>query len=225
MTSFRCLVAAAAAGGLLAATPARAGFINTLPATSNLGPWGAVGVSPFPTFGQTFVPRSPDLSVLTGITFNAQNVTGPVDYFAAVYRWNGTNIVGDALFDSGTRTLTGVGNVFSTIAVPSVGLTPNVSHIVLFSTIGRGGSNGNVFFGTVANSAYADGAFKYSSATSFNNLRSPNGWGESDADMALRLDFANVSAVPAPPAVALALAGAASCGGLGWVRRRWANAG
>ena len=154
---------AAFAALVLAAHPASAQTINTIPDQNNTV--GIFGVPNTATYGQTIV--SPTTGTLLDFTFNVDNYsTSTIMADAEVYAWNGTGATGPALFQSSPFSIVPSGSSYTLYtATPNVSVTAGSQYVLLFTTSGLQAtqlpSSAYANFGLVAPNTYNDGQFVY----------------------------------------------------------------
>jgi hypothetical protein len=189
--------------------------------TGPASPWGTPDSGATPTYGQLFADPAGN-PFLQSMTFEVSNSgTTAIPFQAYVYQWNGTAIMGNALFTSSPRSIAPSGGAFSQVTVstgpPGVLLTPGTQYVAFFSTIGFTGPSGAgaMQLTPIATSPQpGNNSFEYNNSMTFAGLF-PGGttwdnFGNFNSNLAFRLVFTTnaISAVPEPGP--LALAGVAS---------------
>lgn len=174
-------------------------------------PWGVTDTS---TYGQTFT--APSDNVLNDVSFylgTRYGGSGPINYQAYVYAWDGSKATGPALFTSAVEsyTPTGVGNA-SNLVYTSTGntiLTAGQKYVAFLTTAGlqTGQLQSSSFWAMTdsASGAYSGGDFVFfNSGNNFNALTT-HAWDDTGTgwDTKFAMDFSPAAtAAPEPSSVA-----------------------
>lgn len=170
------------------------------------------------TYGQTFTAPTTnvlnDFTSYLGIPSTAQSTgSGPIQYQADVYAWDGTKATGSALFTSThTYTLSGSGYVPVLTSTGGTTLTAGQQYVSFLTTAGlqSGQPSSTVSWETTDyfQSAYAGGQFVYISAGNDASKLTTTSWANpiGGGDLAFNMNFsphAPVSPAPEPSSVAV----------------------
>ena len=240
MRSF--LMACVMSLGIMTATVdvASAAFIDTTGSwdvNTGVGPFGRPSYS---TLGQTFT--TPADNQLDDFTFyiirSPFSGNDPFNFVAIVMQWNGTNVTGPVLFESGLQTFTATDLKFYPITINTGGLTLTagqqyVAFFTVANTPGQPGlyasspTNNSTYWGYTGRDSYTGGGLVYSnSGSSFPN----SGWSihPFSNDLAFQMNFSSTSpptnVVPAPPGLLMVLTGLPVLGLIRRFRRTAAGA-
>ena len=156
------------------------------------GDGGATGWgSSYPSVGQTFTTSSTALPYLKTATFYSQYLSGSaLSYNVLLYRWKGSSIVGDAVWQSAARaTSTSTDYTSINVDMNKVRLVSNAQYIAILRTVTTGNQAGGLYrLGRVTGDRYPAGNFLINYTDSLES-----GWefppGGSDRDLAFIFVF------------------------------------
>jgi hypothetical protein len=224
------LVGAIGVLGATIAAPAAASAIDTSGGyASKIDYFGAQYT---PTYGQTFTVGSDN--ALDGFTFYLGG--GAARVRAYVYSWNGTGVLGTALYASDARSFGGTaGDAFEALRfdVGALDLRKGQRYVAFLTTAGLaqpggGKSSWMPTAGSIGTNAYAGGDFVYTNAGSSLDAIAGAQWEDTQGalgDVQFKADFsAGATAgagVPEPAAWAMLIGGFGLAGGA--LRRRRAR--
>ena len=164
--------------------------LNSWDGMSSISSWGSAGATP--TYGESFTATSL-LTHLSSATFYIASGDGnanTANYRAQVFNWNGSQVVGSALYTSPIMTVTtpGSGSFVAASVALDAQLTTNNRYAVVYTTENIPQPASSDVWGSNPSQAVAPGsAFVYT-----NNLISTGGWGGAGfPDLASRLQFTN----------------------------------
>jgi len=109
------------------------------------------------TFGQTFVPTGPETELDTFTIWVDDVSSSPSLLFQGfLYSWDGTETVGDALYESETRSSTVTGTFEEFTFSPGLSLVADQEYIFFFTGV-AGGTPATGQLGTAAGDVYGSG--------------------------------------------------------------------
>ena len=236
MITLRKILLITSAAICLSCTATQASVVTTLPGfpSSPATPWNGSSfvqtwgnTTGVPTYGQTFVMPMGD-AFLNSFEFEVKNNSGPgipINFFAVVYAWTGSDISGflPAYAQQFTISAEPTPNAFQHVVANTLNtpLNPGSQYVAIFTLDFSNNSPNSVgaSFGALTTSGYSQGQFVFNPTSSLNG-----GWNTSltTTDLAFKFNFSplvNPVATPEPATAAMAAIALLCVGGRAGYRR------
>lgn len=174
----------------------------------------------YSTYGQTFRLNSSDDTLLQSISFyvnDSWTLQNPIDFAIYLYQWDGTRIVGNALFESLPLATTQASSYeLFNVSTGGVQMAHDTNYVVFMSASNF--FDGNVGYGGVGitSNTYLNGKFVYmNNKNDFSKLLA-GPWGSNElGDLAFKLELTSAT-VPEPSSLLLLMTGLTA---IPWLRR------
>ena len=179
--------------------------------SDQIKPWGVTDTA---TYGQTITTPTTGTE-LTSFTFYLgpqYSGSGPINYQAYVYAWDGTTnmATGSALYQSSMSTFTPNVSFNPVTFTPDINLTAGDQYVLFFSTSGlqSGQPDSTIYWGYSPSDPYTGGGFVFLNNGDDQSQWTSTAWSVTIVDLAFTADFAS----PVPePRLAVLLCGMGFC--------------